>query len=125
MAKAPTSGISLDTDEPAVEGAQPETNPAAEQPEAAAEPAAEDPAADPAPESTTLADENAADEPAVEGVDEVDPALTELNSGLIAMAHPDGGTCDAYETDADGNLLVPASDAASMIEHGFVLAAEG
>lgn len=53
---------------------------------------------------------------------EVDPAIADLNAGLVAMTHPDGGTCDAYETDADGNMLVPASEIASMLDHGFITA---
>lgn len=47
--------------------------------------------------------------------------LAELNAGLIRMAHPDGGACDNYATDEAGNLLVPLTDAALMIEHGFVV----
>jgi hypothetical protein len=55
----------------------------------------------------------------VELVDGVDPAIAELNACLVAMVHPEGGTCDLYESDKDGNILVPATEVASMVEHGF------
>jgi hypothetical protein len=42
----------------------------------------------------------------------------------VAMRHPDGGSCDLYETDADGRLIVPAVDVPVMIEHGFVVAGD-
>lgn len=70
-------------------------------------------------------------EPAVEIDEEAaavtrDAELAELNSSLARMAHPDGGTCDLYATDEDGNILVPVTEVASMMDHGFVLVvAEG
>lgn len=64
-----------------------------------------------------------ADVDAEEGDAEGDDADTIelLNAGLIRMRHPDNGSCDLYDTDADGNLLVPVADAGSMIEHGFAV----
>ena len=53
---------------------------------------------------------------------EADALLAEQNATLIPMKHPDGGACDMYKTDKAGNILVPASEAASMQEHGFVVA---
>jgi hypothetical protein len=46
----------------------------------------------------------------------VDPAAY-----MIPMVHPDNGTCDLYETNEAGHLLVPALEAAAMIDHGFVV----
>jgi hypothetical protein len=43
---------------------------------------------------------------------------------MIAMRHPDGGSCDLYATDANGRLIVPAIDVPVMAEHGFVVAGE-
>lgn len=49
------------------------------------------------------------------------PAI-DLADAVIPMTHPDGGTCDRYEHDENGNILVPAIDAADMLGHGFVVA---
>lgn len=49
----------------------------------------------------------------------------ELGATLVPMSHPDNGTSDLYKTDAKGNILVPASEAASMFDHGFVVADNG
>ena len=80
-------------------------------------------AAPEAPESAAVAPEA----PELDEEDETvaavarDAALAEINSGLIPMTHPDGGTCDRYGTDADGNILVPANEAAGMFDHGFTV----
>ena len=84
---------------------------------AAIEPEAEAPAAEVSGEAVAPAADTGP-------VTEITPELAELNSGLIAMCHPDGGTCDLYGTDAAGNILVPADQAGSMIEHGFVVAGD-
>jgi hypothetical protein len=47
--------------------------------------------------------------------------FAELNDTLIPMSHPDNGSCDRYETDKAGNLLVPANEAAAMFVHGFAV----
>ena len=70
-----------------------------------------------------------ADTPASDGDDTisstVEPtapaATTDAPVVLIPMRHPDGGTCDAYKADASGNVLVPADEAAVMLDHGFVV----
>lgn len=87
-------------------------------------------AADDATDVQTAADEAAAapepevqiDEEVVaeEIAAEVDPAIAKLNAGLVAMVHPEGGTCDLYKADAKGNILVPASEIVAMQDHGFV-----
>lgn len=46
--------------------------------------------------------------------------LDEINAGLVAMVHPNGGTCDAYEVNEDGHVLVPATEIAILLDHGFV-----
>jgi hypothetical protein len=38
----------------------------------------------------------------------------------IAMHHPDGGTCDSYDTEKGGHIMVPVADVASMADHGFL-----
>lgn len=48
-----------------------------------------------------------------------------LGATFVPMSHPDNGTSDLYKTDAKGNILVPASEAASMFDHGFVVADNG
>ena len=50
-----------------------------------------------------------------------DQRLAVLNGSLIPMTHPDNGTCDRYETNADGAILVPATEADAMFGHGFVV----
>ena len=66
-------------------------------------------------ESAPEAEVEVADEPQVD-------EIAELNAKLIPMRHPDGdGACDRYEQDKAGNILVPASEAALMAEHGFVV----
>lgn len=77
-------------------------------------------AAPAAPDEAPAADV-AAEAPEAAPTGEVDPAIADLNAGLIAMYHPDGGSCDLYGKGADGDILVPASEAASMIEHGFIV----
>jgi hypothetical protein len=44
-----------------------------------------------------------------------------LADAPIPMRHPDNGACDRYETDENGDYLVPPEDAALMLEHGFVV----
>jgi len=39
----------------------------------------------------------------------------------VPMKHPDGGSCDLYEVDADGVMLVPANDVPLMVDHGFAI----
>lgn len=53
-----------------------------------------------------------------------DQRLAVINGTLIPMTHPDGGTCDLYKSDASGCILVPAIEAAAMLEHGFVVAGD-
>jgi hypothetical protein len=53
-----------------------------------------------------------------------DHRLDALNSTLIPMTHPDGGTCDRYEKNADGDILVPAIEAAAMFDHGFKIGSD-
>lgn len=50
-----------------------------------------------------------------------DDQMVTLAATLITMAHPDNGACDLYKTNKAGNLLVPASEAATMFDHGFVV----
>lgn len=77
-----------------------------------------------------LADASAADaatDPEVHGdgftgADDDDLEPLDLALSIVPMSHPDGGTCDRYDTDEAGNILVPALEAASMFEHGFVVA---
>lgn len=154
MAKAPTKSTNAATQPEAVEPATTTVDAGADAPEgaAAADPVVDEPApdagapdeapAEPAAEVTEQQDETAAghsaesiglagdlathtpaDEPAAAEPNE--NATLDLNAAsVIPMFHPDGGTCDAYESeDRDGVhvILVPANDAASMIEHGFRL----
>lgn len=72
-------------------------------------------------DAADAADDAADPVPPIEPVEgERSPEAAELGASLIPMAHPDGGTCDRYELDAAGNILVPADDVGAMIEHGFV-----
>lgn len=81
--------------------------------EQAVEPDAIDVAEQPEAEAPAVAPEAAGGEP-------VD--IAEVNARPIPMRHSDGnGACDLYKQDGDGNILVPAVDAARMIEHGFVV----
>ncbi|GHH09344.1 hypothetical protein GCM10008023_05910 [Sphingomonas glacialis] len=45
-----------------------------------------------------------------------DAALAEQT---VAMVHPDGGTCDLYPLNAEGQIVVPLGDVPLMREHGF------
>lgn len=67
-------------------------------------------------DATNGADDGAGD---ATGADDVLEPV-DLAQVLIPMAHPDGGTADAYETDEAGNILVPAIEAGVMMEHGFL-----
>ena len=49
---------------------------------------------------------------------EVAPDL-DLGVYLVPMSHPDGGTCDLYETDDAGRILVPVLEVGVMQDHGF------
>jgi hypothetical protein len=40
---------------------------------------------------------------------------------VTAMAHPEGGTSDAFETDAKGNILVPHDQVEALLSHGFLV----
>jgi hypothetical protein len=54
---------------------------------------------------------------------EADDEIANLAKSFIPMRHKDGnGASDQYEQDKDGNILVPANEATSMIEHGFEVA---
>lgn len=92
--------------------------------EQVAEPVAEEPAIEAAPvvEAPEVVEEAAEDDHADASVENVVDGLIDGDTP-VAMSHPDGGTSDAYETDAHGNLLVPASDVPVMISHGFVVEA--
>jgi hypothetical protein len=51
-----------------------------------------------------------------------EPTTEELNAAtIVPMAHADGGTCDRYEQDEDGNILVPVEEISLMVEHGFAV----
>ena len=50
-----------------------------------------------------------------------DQVITAIAQTLIPMTNPNGGTCDLYDTDASGNILVPADQAPAMFDHGFVV----
>lgn len=50
---------------------------------------------------------------------EAAPVESFVQDPLIAYAHPDNGACDAFKTDADGNVLALASDAATLASLGF------
>lgn len=72
--------------------------------------------AEPAPE----------DAPAEEGDEAVlsGPAAPWTATHFL-MTHPDGGTCDAFETDeATGALLVPIGREGELFPHGFVVSGE-
>lgn len=84
------------------------------------------PVVEPATEPATppVVDETKpADPPVTEPVAEAAaPAPTEPYDPdpVIRFAHPDNGSCDAYPTDEDGNVLAPASAAAELGAHGFL-----
>jgi hypothetical protein len=65
-------------------------------------------------------------DPHAETVAEAAAEATDLIGGdtLIAMYHPDGGTADAFESDARGNVLVPAAEVPVLVSHGFLIAEE-
>lgn len=83
------------------------------------------PGNDTAQDDDASADDQA-QEPGADGVasddeaDADDDEPVDLALLVIPMTHPEGGTCDAYEVDEDGNILVPVAEAGLMIEHGFV-----
>lgn len=86
---------------------------------AAAETPDVDPQVNEAPAETTPAKTEAPVEP--EGVD-----IAQINAEtFVQMIHPDGGTCDLYETNAQGHLLVPVLEIADMVSHGFAVVTEG
>lgn len=110
--------------------AAPAQDPAAETPTVAAEPAAE-PEQAPADEAPAAAPEEPAEAAAAPAADEQAEAPAEENvvdgfidgDTLVPMSHPDNGSCDAYETDKGGHLLVPAIEVPKMLSHGFTVAA--
>lgn len=71
----------------------------------------------PEPEPAPAEPEAPAEEPDAD----LDLAPASAPEGFFPMHHPDGGSCDAYETDADGYLLVPYADAGVMQSHGFAV----
>ena len=70
--------------------------------------------------------EVAGDEPLAEESSEIDPELLKINATLRPMVQADGsdGSCDLYESNKAGHIMVPASDVPAMLEHGFVLVDE-
>lgn len=96
----------------------------------------EEPSGEPVEPEAAVVEEPADEAPAAEEGDEAvaeevvperDPEIAALGASEIRMFHPDGGTCDAYPSTEIGDvtvLSVPADDAATMIEHGFVLFTE-
>jgi hypothetical protein len=82
------------------------------EPEQAAEPTAEAPAPG-APAAEAQPDNAEADEP--EAID--------WGAEILALEPPEGGgACDLYPTNKAGHSLVPAGEAAALLEHGFRVA---
>jgi hypothetical protein len=86
------------------------------------EPGFGDPVEAPAPADTPQDGSLALRHPSVEA--DATEINADLAATLIPMSHPNGGTCDRYESDADGNILVPASEAAAMFAFGFAVVAD-
>jgi hypothetical protein len=110
MAKKPAEAAAPAADPAPVEAAVAAASPA----EAVAAEAAA-PAAETADEDIEAPAEEAPAENIVDGFIDGDT--------LVPMSHPDNGSCDAYETDEAGRLLVPAIEVPGMLAHGFVVAA--
>lgn len=87
---------------------------------AAAVAAAEKNAADEAAAEQARAEaaEAAAHQAEQDAIDAQDLAV--INGSLVEMVHPDNGTCDLYEVNEEGHLLVPATEVGAMQDHGFV-----
>jgi hypothetical protein len=50
-----------------------------------------------------------------------DAIFAKAGETILVLSHPDGATCGQYETDKKGRTLCPASEAAILIEQGFVV----
>lgn len=60
--------------------------------------------------------------PPVAEPDDEPLTVEQINAAaIVPMAHADGGTCDVYPKDDDGNILVPIADIPAMIDHGFAV----
>jgi hypothetical protein len=51
-----------------------------------------------------------------------EPEAIDWGAEILALEPPEGGTCDLYPLNKAGHSLVPAGEAAALIEHGFRVA---